>query len=1315
MTDSIVAERERRVSEFRPSARRANTHAKHHAANLVRADHLQRGGFARGANYGPYGALAALGGVFRISVVLGFFAVAASAWTLSAFAGVSPVTGAKTESVLDYRVAGGSLEFGHYYNSAGKFRVPGSGPFVAGFSDYWHFSYDRRLTAVSGNAQLTAVVQREDGSIEQFDGSGNEILNRGDGAADRLAGNGSSGWTLTHGNLDLETYNSGGNLTSVTTRAGVVTTISYGANGKINQITDSFGHLLSLAYNGSGQLTTLTLPDGSSTVSYGYDSFGRLVSTTYADQTAVSYQYEDTYNPWLLTGITDENNQRYVTYRYTPQGIMAHQERAGGVGAYDFTVGSPYSPTLVIAYLTDPLGQNREYVLDNANGVFKLRNSTPYCAGCPNQGNAAYDANGNIASRSDLNGRVTTYVYDLTRNLETSRTEAAGTAVARTITTSWHSTLRLPLTVTAPNRTTSYTYDGSGNMLTRAVTDTATNATRTWTYTYDSYGRVLTAKSPRTDVNSTTAYTYYNCTSGAQCGQVQTTTNALSQVTTYNTYNADGLPLTITDPNGVVTTLTYDPRQRLLTRQVGTETTTFNYYPTGLLQKTTQPSGAYLVYTYDAAHRLTQIADGLGNTQKYVLDNAGNRQAENSYDPYGALARTKTQLYNSVGQLWQLLTASGNDAQATVYAYDQAGNQTTINAPLSRTTTNTFDELNRVKQVTDPALGNTYFAYDGNDNLTQVTDPRNVSTSYAYSGFGDVKTLTSPDTGITQNTYDSGGNLTTSTDARGAVRTYGYDALSRVTSVAFARGGVTDQTITYSYDTGTNGKGRLTGASDAQHSISWSYDAQGRVTTKTQTIVGSTLTVGYGYTSGQMTSLTLPSGQVVTYQYDARGQVAGITLGGAPSTTLVSNVVYEPFGPVQSWNWGSGARTSRTFDLDGRLTQIDSAGHSSYAFNDDGSIASRVDDTAGSYALEGGATTISVSATSNQVTGTSGVVNRTYAYDAAGNITMLGGTTFTYNNANRMSGALLGGVTTTYLYNALGQRIQKSNASGTTQFVYDEAGHLLGEYTGGTVIQETVWLGDVPVATLRPNGSAVSILYVHTDQLNTPRRLTRSTDNVIVWRWDSDPFGAALPNQDPDGDAVQTVYNLRFPGQYYDQETGLNQNWNRDHDPAMGRYVESDPIGLKAGVNTYAYVAGNPIRWADVTGLQTGCIWVPYDSGWVWKHGSQFMADIAGPFTLSGDDIPGDLGDALSGVGFCRWHVTWGYQATRTTRLEMWCPKYKAAGCGQFILQGYEKTGDTYDEKIETKEFTKVQSYTGIYSPAVQMCVPPTNPTFSGP
>jgi RHS repeat-associated protein len=139
------------------------------------------------------------------------------------------------------------------------------------------------------------------------------------------------------------------------------------------------------------------------------------------------------------------------------------------------------------------------------------------------------------------------------------------------------------------------------------------------------------------------------------------------------------------------------------------------------------------------------------------------------------------------------------------------------------------------------------------------------------------------------------------------------------------------------------------------------------------------------------------------------------------------------------------------------------------------------------------------------------------------------------------------------------------------------------------LIEETVWLADIPVATLRPNGASVSIYYIHSDQLNTPRQITRPSDNAQLWTWFSDPFGTDAANADPAGLGT-FAYNLRFPGQVFDGQAGLHQNYFRDFDPATGKYWESDPIGLKGGINTYAYVRDNPVSYNDPSGLDASTI-----------------------------------------------------------------------------------------------------------------------------
>jgi len=127
--------------------------------------------------------------------------------------------------------------------------------------------------------------------------------------------------------------------------------------------------------------------------------------------------------------------------------------------------------------------------------------------------------------------------------------------------------------------------------------------------------------------------------------------------------------------------------------------------------------------------------------------------------------------------------------------------------------------------------------------------------------------------------------------------------------------------------------------------------------------------------------------------------------------------------------------------------------------------------------------------------------------------------------------------------------------------------------------------------TLKP--LAQGVFFIEPDHLNTPRAIKNQNDTV-VWQWNSDPFGKATPNEDPDGDGVKFEYNLRFPGQVFDKETGLNYNWHRNYDPGTGRYIESDPIGLMGGLNTYGYVGGNPYSFVDPMGLARICVITPF-------------------------------------------------------------------------------------------------------------------------
>ena len=510
----------------------------------------------------------------------------------------------------------------------------------------------------------------------------------------------------------------------------------------------------------------------------------------------------------------------------------------------------------------------------------------------------------------------------------------------------------------------------------------------------------------------------------------------------------------------------------------------------------------------------------------------------------------------------------------SLYTYDANGNLTTTKDPLGRSTANTFDALNRLTQVLDPASGTTKYAYNGNGVLKQVTDPRNLVTNYTLNGFGETMTLASPDTGSATSTYDAAGNLKTRLDARGVTATYTYDAINRVTKIVYSKSGTTSETHTFTYDGGTTpppySKGRLTQLVDSAGTTKWTYEAHGRVLTKAQT-VANTKTVTYAYNAaGQLASVTTPSGQVIGYSY-ANNRVSGITVNG---TTLIGSIVTEPFGPLSTWQWGNGLLTLRVFDTDGRITSWEFRNGTSILRNNvSWDVASRVtananpvDATLGcvfqydaldrltvsqkgnpvtatqqfnydavgnrtNFTLNSAVTNYTTAPASNQLLALTGATAKSYVYDAAGNPTTAGSFTNTYNNANRLVKVVNGSTTVaTYKVNALGQRLEKVASGVTTRYVYDEQGHLIGEYDStGKLVQETVWLEDLPVATLRPTGASgaptpINLYYVLADHLGGPRAVVRPSDNKIMWRWDNtEPFGANAANENPAGGGVSST------------------------------------------------------------------------------------------------------------------------------------------------------------------------------------------------
>jgi RHS repeat-associated protein len=182
-----------------------------------------------------------------------------------------------------------------------------------------------------------------------------------------------------------------------------------------------------------------------------------------------------------------------------------------------------------------------------------------------------------------------------------------------------------------------------------------------------------------------------------------------------------------------------------------------------------------------------------------------------------------------------------------------------------------------------------------------------------------------------------------------------------------------------------------------------------------------------------------------------------------------------------------------------------------------------------------------------------------------------------------------GALTRQYEYNAKGEQVRAYLDTVNAYFVYDEAGHLLGEYDNdGTPKQQLLWFGDLPIGVLQGSGTNQTLHYIEPDHLGTPRAVIDGTRNVAIWEWKltGEAFGNTPPNQDPDQDGTAFKFDLRFPGQRYDSATGMNYNYFRDcYDPTTGRYCQSDPIGLNGGVSTFTYAASAPFSFFDLLGL----------------------------------------------------------------------------------------------------------------------------------
>ena len=1109
---------------------------------------------------------------------------------------------------------------------------------------------ERLAVNLSGGVLASATYTRADDTVETYNADGRLIsIRRRDGLTQTLSYTTASGLTspyvqkVTDPNGRTLTFSyTGSRLTGITDSAGIAIQFGYtGSNlGSVTYPVPGGTVIRSYFYNEPGQTGGVSRPYALTGIvderldrhaSWGYDSSGRANLSVHGP---------------YATGTADRTQ-----FVFNANGTSTITSSLGAVRAYGFFASYHVARLASMNLPCDTCegaAQSRSYdAIGYPNITTDFRGTT-----LDQDFNPRGLETQRIEALNDATGQKRTIQTDWNATFrvpdERRTLDSDGILVAKQTWT--YNTRGQALTAsgidpdTGTTRTTTMVYCEQADVnagtcplvgLVRSVDGPRTDASDLTTYTYYQTDDATCATAPTTCPH--------------RKGDLWKVTNAIGQVTETLSYDGAGRVLSIKDPNGVVTDFEYHPRGWLTARKLrgsnaGSEfddrITRIEYWPTGLVKQVTQPDGSYTAYTYDAAHRLTDIADNAGNTIHYTLDAAGNRVQEDTKDPSATLTRTLTRIYNSLGRLE---TQADAQANPTDFIYDNNGNTDTVTDALSRVTDNDYDPLNRLSRTLQDVAGiaaETQFQYDALDNLTKVTDPKGLETNYTYNGLSELLQLQSPDTGTTIHTYDSGGNRQTQIDARGVTATYGYDALNRLTGIAYPTASLN---VVYTYDTVQPGcaagekfpKGRLVKLTDRSGTTRYCYDRFGELVRKTQVVNGKTFTVRYAYTkAGQLSRLTYPDGARADYTRDALGHATEVqvTPAGGATQTLLTQAAYAPFGPAIGWTYGDGRTLSRPLDLNYRPASVfdGNPGGLSLAFGfdpvgnldtlEDGlqsqtlaryryDALNRLDQTQdgptgipietygydatgnrSSLTNAGGTTAYTYPGTSHRLSSVGAVAR---GYDANGNTTSIGGAarTFVYDNSNRMSQTKVNGsVRMNYVYNGKGEQVRRYLGTANTYTAYDEAGHWLGEYnTAGAPIQQAIWLDDLPVGVVSDK-----LYSIEPDHLGTPRAVIDPTRNVAVWRWDlnGEAFGNTAPNQDPDGDSTAFVFNLRYPGQRYDAASGLNYNYFRDYEPGTGRYLESDPKGLRGDIATYSYAASKPLIYMDSDGqepIPVGC------------------------------------------------------------------------------------------------------------------------------
>jgi RHS repeat-associated protein len=956
-------------------------------------------------------------------------------------------------------------------------------------------------------------------------------------------------------------------------------------------------------------------------------------------------------NTWVfLTGVYDVNTgeaQLYVNGTEAGEAsdsspIASHGPVEIGADRYDGQSGGDnfdgtvtnvemYPTALSAAEVGNLYGQTR-----NGGDLVRGALTTDY----------TLDQLGQVVAQTDPDEVTTTYEYDAAGHQTTvtgpavATQSAGGTpAIAYSVTTTGYDTFGdTEETQDADGNVTSYTYDGDGRQLTKTLpsytTPGGTAVNGTSQTQYNGLGQATSQTDPD---NNQTTYTY------DQLGDKTSQTDVTTGGTTAYAYDLDKELLSQTGPTGAQTTSTYDflgrqvtttDVERYLTPGSGTPsstpasyTTTTSYAPTTAdpsgtwKSSVSSPDGVTTHYGYDAVGENTQVTDAAGNVTTYAFDALG-RQVKTvnpdqtadtvAYDPAG----------NKIAQA--SLDKNGNTLTSTSATYNGEGDQLSTTDARGDTTMFTYDPMGRMTAETQPVTGSsgivTSFGYDAAGNQTLYTDGNGNQTLTTYTSRNLPQTqvepsagqYTSPANSTTTITYNGDGNATGETEPGGVALTYSYDSLNDVTGQTGSGAGAPTATRAFTFDTA----GRMLTASTTGTSVAgatsetFTYDDRGMVTGAT----GSAGTTSLGYNGdGQPTSVQDAAG-TNGYSYDGDGRLQAMNDPASGATLTYS---YNPMSQPSTIAYGGSGADTQTFGYNSlHQTTSDTLASGSttvasigYQYDPNGDLTTK---TTSNF---GGATTITNTYTYDQAdrlaSWNNGTNTTTYAYDADGNRTQVGSTTYTYDARDELTSD----GTNNYSYTANGDLSSVSGTSTTTTSTSDAYGQ---QGTQGSQTNTYDALGrDVQLT----NGSSTTKLSYQ----DTTGQLTSDGTDDYTWTPSGTLTGSETTtapgagvldltdthtnvtgqfkatgttltgsqNFGPWGTVTATggslTGSLGYQSQYTSPATGQTDMGARWYNPATGSFgnkdtVSNKPVPNSASASPFGYAADNPLDATDPSG-----------------------------------------------------------------------------------------------------------------------------------